>query len=68
MFKKNVGGADRILRIIAGVALIAAYFVFPSLSYGFVLPIIGVVLLGTAMISSCLLYTILGLRTAPKDD
>ncbi len=66
MFKKNIGAADRVLRVIAGLALIAAYFVFPTLSFGWVLPVVGVILLATAMISSCLLYTILGLRTAPK--
>lgn len=68
MFKKNVGKTDRILRILIGFALIAAYFVYPGLSFGWVLPILGAVLLGTAVISSCLIYTILGLGTAPKSE
>jgi hypothetical protein len=68
MFKKNVGSADRYIRIIVGLALIGAYFVYPDLSWGLALLVIGVIVTATGLISSCLLYTILGLRTAPKEE
>lgn len=68
MFKKNVGSVDRIIRIIVGLALIAAYFVYPELSWGLALLIVGIIVTATGLLSSCLLYTILGLRTAPKEE
>jgi Protein of unknown function (DUF2892) len=49
MFAKNVGGLDRILRIVAGLAL----------------TLIGVVPLLTGLMSSCPLYSIMGLSTCP---
>jgi DUF2892 family protein len=67
MFKKNVGSIDRIIRIVVGLALIAAYFIYPELSWGIALLVIGIIVTATGLISSCLLYTILGLRTAPKE-
>lgn len=63
MFKKNIGSADRIIRIVIGVALIAAYFMIPSMPFGIVALIAGVIAIGTAVINSCLLYTILGLSS-----
>jgi DUF2892 family protein len=67
MFKKNVGTLDRIIRIVVGLALIAAYFLYPELSWGIALLVVGIIVTATGLISSCLLYTILGLRTAPKE-
>ncbi|NOX74332.1 MAG: DUF2892 domain-containing protein [Alphaproteobacteria bacterium] len=67
MFKKNVGTLDRIVRIIVGIALIAAYFLYPELSWGIALLVVGIIVTATGLISSCLLYTILGLRTSPKE-
>lgn len=36
MFKSNVGGIDRILRIIAGLVLIALVFVGPKTTWGWI--------------------------------
>lgn len=55
---KNVGGVDKIVRIIAGVALIA---------YGIIaqnwLGAIGVVPLGTALLGVCPAYLPFGIST-----
>ncbi|MEA5160764.1 DUF2892 domain-containing protein [Cereibacter johrii] len=64
MFKTNVGGIDRILRIVAGLALLAAFFLLPDASYRVVL-LIGIVPLLTGLFSTCPLYTLLGLNTCP---
>ena len=63
----NVGGLDRILRIVLGLVLIA-YAIplgFPHTGWNFV-GWIGVVPLLTALMSSCPLYTIVGISTCPR--
>lgn len=61
MFKSNVGGIDRIFRIVVGVALIAMTLMGSIGVWGW----IGVVPLLTAALGSCPLYTVLGLNTCP---
>ncbi len=58
---QNVGSADRIVRIVAGVALIGAGLYFKSW-WG----AIGVVPLLTAAIGWCPLYVPFGIRTCPR--
>lgn len=58
----NVGGIDRILRIVVGVALIAW-----AVLGGPVWAWIGVVPLATGLIKFCPFYPILGMSTCPKD-
>ena len=64
MLNKNMGSLDRVIRIVLGVAFIAAFFMTSgSLSW---LYLVGAAIaLGTAAISSCPLYTLFGLRTCP---
>jgi hypothetical protein len=57
----NVGGIDRILRIVVGLALLSLVFVGPQTLWG----LVGLVPLGTALIGYCPAYTILGLNTCP---
>lgn len=59
MFKANVGGLDRILRILVGLGLIAIVFVGPQTPWGW----IGIVPLATGLFGTCPLYTLLGIRT-----
>lgn len=66
MLKKNVGGIDRILRIVVGIALIAAFFM-TSGSYSW-LYLIGIVPLATGLMSTCPLYSIFGMNTCPMKD
>ena len=61
MFKSNVGGIDRILRIVLGLALIAMTLAGTIGAWGW----IGVVPLATAALGSCPLYSVLGLSTCP---
>jgi len=62
MFKLNVGGIDRVLRIVLGLALIALAFVGPQTPWGW----IGVVPLLTGLMRTCPLYTLIGLNTCPR--
>ena len=64
MFKTNVGGIDRILRIVVGVALLAAFFLYPEASWRY-WALIGIVPLATGLLSTCPIYSILGLSTCP---
>lgn len=60
--KLNVGGVDRVLRIVAGLALLALVFVGPQTPWGWV----GLVPLLTGAIGFCPFYPIMGLSTKPK--
>lgn len=57
--QKNVGGIDRILRIVVGVALVAA----TALGYLPVWGYIGIVPLVTGLINFCPFYPLLGINT-----
>ncbi len=56
---KNVGGVDRILRIVVGLALIAAAATGTIGVWGY----IGVVALATGLMGWCPPYAILGFNT-----
>ena len=58
--KSNVGGIDKILRIVIGLALISLVFVGPQTAWGW----IGVPLVLTGFINFCPLYPLLGFSTA----
>jgi hypothetical protein len=62
MFAKNVGGIDRILRIVVGLALIAGFFLNSGATYGW-LYLIGIVPLLTGIFSTCALYSLIGVNT-----
>ena len=64
MFAKNVGSIDRILRIVVGLALIAGFFLNADASWRW-LYLIGIVPLATGLMSTCPLYSVLGLSTCP---
>lgn len=58
VMKANVGSADKIVRIVAGVAAMGAGFYFQSW-WG----ALGLVPLATAVLNFCPLYTLLGINT-----
>lgn len=58
--KANVGGIDKIVRILAGIALIAW-----ALMGGPVWAWIGVVPVATGLLGWCPAYTLLGMNTCP---
>ena len=65
MFTTNVGSIDRILRIVVGVALLAGFFLNSSNSPWTYLYLVGIVPLATGLMSTCPLYSLIGLNTCP---
>lgn len=64
MFKTNVGGVDRILRIVVGLALIALVFVGPQVGlaigkWGW----LGLIPLATGLLRTCPAYSLIGVNT-----
>ena len=67
--KKNMGKADRIIRILIAVVIGVLYFTNTiSGTLGLVLLILGAVFLLTSFISFCPLYAPFGINTCPKKD
>ncbi len=62
--KLNVGGIDRALRIVAGLALIGATLAGMIGTWGW----IGVVPLVTGAFKFCPAYTLLGMNTCPMNQ
>lgn len=67
----NVGGIDRILRIIVGLVLIALPFVsgmalFDSNLFKYGAVIVGIIMAGTAFIRFCPMYAIFGIKTCSR--
>lgn len=65
MFTTNVGGIDRILRIVVGAALLLWFFVDQGSGFWHWAKLIGIVPMVTGLMSTCPLYTIVGLSTCP---
>ena len=59
----NVGGIDRMLRIVVGIVLVALFFVLEGNAR--YLGLLGLVMLGTGIFSFCPAYTLLGVNTCP---
>ena len=67
--KKNMGNADRIIRIIIAAIIGILYFTnIISGTLAIVLLILSVVFILTSIISFCPLYTIFGLKTCPIEN
>lgn len=62
MFTINEGTFDRALRIVAGLALLSAWFFYPDASWRH-WALIGVVPLATGLIGWCPAYALPGLST-----
>lgn len=59
---RNIGTLDRILRLIAGLVLLALVFVGPKTPFG----LIGLVLIATAAMGWCPPYALFGISTCKK--
>jgi hypothetical protein len=59
----NVGGIDRTLRILVGIAVLALFFVLEGNARYWAL--IGFVPLFTGLFRVCPLYSVLGINTCP---
>lgn len=63
--KANVGGIDRLLRIIAGVVLVGLAAMGTIGTWGY----LGLIVLATGVFRFCGAYTLLGINTCPmKSD
>jgi ABC-type branched-subunit amino acid transport system permease subunit len=59
--KANVGGIDRVLRIVAGAILLALAVTGTIGAWGY----LGLIVLATGVFSFCGAYTLLGINTCP---
>ena len=62
MFKINEGGLDRTVRIIAGLIMLAGFFLMPEATYRWAF-LIGVIPLATGIVGSCPVYSVFGIST-----
>ncbi len=60
--KTNVGGIDKVVRIVAGLILISLVFVGPQTPWGW----IGLLPLATGLIGWCPAYSVFGISTCPS--
>jgi hypothetical protein len=58
---RNEGTIDRVLRVLAGAAILSLAFIGPKSPWAY----LGVIPLLTGLVGSCPLYTLLGLSTCP---
>lgn len=58
---KNVGSADRAIRLVLGLVLLSGYFWLSGAARW--VAVIGLVLIATAGLSFCPLYALLGMNT-----
>ena len=64
--KKNIGNADRIVRLL--LSALAAFLYFTNVvngTLGIVILVVGGILLLTSLAGTCPLYSLVGLNTCP---
>jgi len=67
--KKNMGIADRVIRILVAALIAVLYFTnVIAGTLGIVLLVLGAIFLLTSFVGFCPLYTIFGLRTCAAED
>ena len=64
----NVGSIDRIIRLVAGIVLVALPFltnmaIFASGTATIISVVVGLILIGTAAMKFCPLYRLFGIQT-----
>ncbi|NJR13963.1 MAG: DUF2892 domain-containing protein [Phyllobacteriaceae bacterium] len=64
MFTTNEGTVDRALRVVAGLAILSLFFLYPDASWRY-FALIGVVPLATGLLGTCPVYSLLGISTCP---
>lgn len=65
MFTNNVGSIDRVLRIALGAALLVWFLMDQGTGFWHYAKLIGIVPILTAVLSTCPMYTFLGMSTCP---
>ncbi|MEA3245107.1 MAG: DUF2892 domain-containing protein [Gemmatimonadota bacterium] len=61
LLPNNAGTADRVVRVLAGLAIVSLAFVGPRTPWAW----LGLIPLATGLVGSCPLYTLLGISTCP---
>lgn len=61
--KKNVGGLDQKLRVLAGIALLSLTVVGPQTLWG----LVGIIPLATGLFGFCPFYPLFGLNSCPVE-
>lgn len=65
----NMGAADRIIRTILAIIFAALYFTGTVTgTWGIVLLVLGVIFIGTSLVSFCPLYTLFGIKTCKVES
>lgn len=65
--KKNMGNADRIIRLLIAAAIAVLYFThIIAGTVGIVLLVLAAVFVLTSLVSFCPIYALLGMKTSPK--
>ncbi len=68
MFAKNIGSTDRSIRIVLGIAMIAAFFMMNGTTAWHYVYLLGIVPLITGLAGSCPLYAMMGISTCPVEN
>ena len=64
--KKNMGNADRIVRLLLAVVMAVLYFTNTVTgTFGIILLVLAGVFVVTSLVSFCPLYTLIGFNTCP---
>jgi ABC-type transport system involved in multi-copper enzyme maturation permease subunit len=66
--KANVGGVDRVVRLVVGIVLLALGIFAISGVWQWLSIIVGAILLLTSLISFCPINSLLGVNTAKKGE
>ncbi|TPE45842.1 YgaP family membrane protein [Pontibacter mangrovi] len=65
--KKNMGSADRIIRLVVAAVLAILYFTGTVTgTLGIVLLVVAAIFILTSLVAFCPLYAIFGLNTCPR--
>lgn len=64
--KANVGGVDKVLRIVVGLGVLSLIFILEGNARWWGL--VGVVPLLTGLVNFCPLYTLIGINSCPMKD
>ena len=62
--QQNVGGIDKVIRIVVGLVLISLVFMGPKTQWGW----IGLIPLATALINFCPLYPLIGFSSRKEKN
>jgi membrane-associated protease RseP (regulator of RpoE activity) len=66
---KNVGKTDKMIRIVAGIILIALdYFEVVTGSFSWILSVVAVILIATAFLNFCPILQLLGKNTCEIEN